>query len=114
LDASLAAASSAELIDAGRDNSYGVPGTWRRTPLESQLADAGPIWRKIAAKHGLSESDLGRLASAWHTDLDLGREIEVVTDMTKGRLAGFHGYQPTMVSFRDLFARLRRERIIPA
>ena len=46
--------------------------------------------------------------------MDLGREIEVVTDMTKSRLAGFHDYQPTLGSFLDLFARLRRERIIPS
>ena len=59
-------------------------------------------------------SHLGKLASAWHTDLDLGREIEVVTDMTKSRLAGFHEYQPTTSSFLDLFAKLRKERIIPA
>ena len=45
--------------------------------------------------------------------MDLGREIEVVTDMTKSRLAGFHDYQPTPGSFLDLFARLRKERIIP-
>ncbi len=83
-------------------------------PLEPQLADAGPTWARIAAKHGLTEADLGKLASAWHTDMDLGREIEVVTDMTKSRLAGFHDYQPTLGSFLDLFARLRRERIIPA
>jgi len=86
----------------------------RRMPLEPQLADAGPTWAKMAAKHGLAEADLGKLASAWHTDMDLGREIEVVTDMTRSRLAGFHDYQPTLRSFLDLFARLRRERIIPA
>ncbi len=86
----------------------------RRMPLEPQLADAGPTWARIAAKHGLAEADLGKLASAWHTDADLGREIEVVTDMTRSRLAGFHVYQPTLGSFLDLFARLRRERIIPA
>lgn len=85
----------------------------RRMPLEPQLADAGPTWAKIAAKHGLAEADLGKLASAWHTDADLGREIEVVTDMTKSRLAGFHEYQPTVASFLDLFSRLRRDRIIP-
>jgi len=77
------------------------------------LADAGPTWAKIAAKHGLAEADLGKLASAWHTDMDLGREIEVVTDMTKSRLAGFHEYQPTLSSFLDLFTRLRKERNIP-
>ena len=45
--------------------------------------------------------------------MDLGREMEVVTDMTKSRLAGFHDYQPTPGSFLDLFARLRKDRIIP-
>ena len=45
--------------------------------------------------------------------MDLGREIEVVTDMTKSRRAGFNEYQPTLASFLDLFARLRRESIIP-
>jgi hypothetical protein len=75
---------------------------------------AGRVWADIAVKYGLAEADLSKLASAWHTDMDLGREIEVVTDMTKSRLAGFHDYQPTRDSFLDLFTRLRRERIIPA
>ena len=83
------------------------------TPLEPQLAGAGPVWEEIAGKYRLAESNLGKLASAWHTDMDLGREIEVVTDMTKSRLAGFHKYQPTLGSFLDLFRRLRQERIIP-
>ena len=83
------------------------------TPLEQQLADAGPIWAKIAAKHGLAEADLGRLASAWHTDADLGRPIEVVTDMSKSRRLGFLDYQPTDDAFFDLFERLRATRIIP-
>ena len=91
-----------------------APYPGRRTPLEPQLANAGPTWAAIAAKHALAEVDLGKLASAWHTDMDLGREIEVVTDMTRSRMAGFHDYQPTLGSFLDLFARLRRERIIPA
>jgi hypothetical protein len=39
--------------------------------------------------------------------------MEVVTDMTKSRLGGFHDYQPTLVSFLDLFARLRKDWIIP-
>jgi hypothetical protein len=48
-------------------------------PLEQQLADAGPVWREIAQRHHLVEPDLNRLASAWHTDVDLGRPVEVVT-----------------------------------
>ncbi|MFH0299259.1 SDR family oxidoreductase [Bradyrhizobium sp. 31Argb] len=82
-------------------------------PLERQLADAGPIWSDIAQKYRLAEHDLGVLASAWHTDADLGRPIEVVTDMSKSRKLGFLEYQATDDSFFDLFARPRDERIIP-
>jgi len=83
------------------------------TPLESQLADATPIWKEIARKHNLAEPDLHRLTSPWHTDADLGRPIEVVTDMSKSRKLGFLDYQSTNDSFFDLFKRLREERLIP-
>ena len=83
------------------------------TPLEHQLADAAPIWADIARRHDLAEPDLGGLASAWHTDADLGRPIEVVTDMSKSRKLGFLDYQASDDSFFDLFARLRAAHIIP-
>jgi nucleoside-diphosphate-sugar epimerase len=82
------------------------------TPLETQLADAGPVWKQIAEKYGLAEARLDVLSSAWHTDADLGRPIEVVTDMSKSRKLGFTDYQPTDESFFDLFERLRRQHLI--
>ncbi|KQO61654.1 MULTISPECIES: SDR family oxidoreductase [unclassified Methylobacterium] len=82
-------------------------------PLEQQMDGAAPLWAELAARHGLKEADLGRLASAWHTDADLGRPIEVVTDMSKSRRLGFLDYQATDDAFFDLFARLRAERVIP-
>jgi nucleoside-diphosphate-sugar epimerase len=90
-----------------------APWTSEGPPLERQLADAAPIWADIARKHDLVESRLPVLASAWHTDADLGRPIEVVTDMSKSRKLGFLDYQATDDSFRDLFAELRKARIIP-
>ncbi len=83
------------------------------TPLEAQLADAEPIWAEIAARHHLIEPNLARLASAWHTDADLGRPIECVTDMSKSRRLGFLDYQATDDAFFDLFTRLREARVIP-
>ena len=82
-------------------------------PLEGQMADDAALWRQIAAREGLAEPDLGRLASPWHTDADLGRPIEVVTDMSKSRRLGFTGYQPTEDAFTALFAELRADRLIP-
>ena len=77
------------------------------------MAGAAPPWSEIAARHGLVEPDLGRLAPAWHTDADLGRPIEVVTDMGKSRRLGFLDYQATDDAFLDLFERLRTARVIP-
>ncbi|PYE81335.1 SDR family oxidoreductase [Pseudoroseicyclus aestuarii] len=82
-------------------------------PLEQEMAGDAEIWAEIADRHGLAERDLGRLASPWHTDADLGRPIEVVTDMSKSRNLGFTGYIATDRAFFDLFEKLRADRIIP-
>src|ERR1700733_3501034 len=75
-------------------------------PLETQLAGAAPVWKEIAARYRLLESNLDVLVSPWHTDADLGRPIEVVTDMSKSRKLGFLDYQPTDDSFFELLTRL--------
>ena len=82
-------------------------------PLERQMADDASTWQRIAKRHGLIEPDLSKLASPWHTDGDLGRPIEVVTDMSKSRKLGFTAYQATDDAFFDLFARLRADKVIP-
>ena len=121
----------------GRDDGGGAqPGLQRRQrrriPLELDVDAAGRlVWgaagavsgrefRSTAAcgrgsglgrdraQHGLAVADLSRLTSAWHTDADLGRPIEVVTDMSKSRKLGFLEYQATDDSFFDLFATAAR------
>ena len=82
-------------------------------PLEQQMADDAQTWRRIATREGLAEPDLARLASPWHTDADLGRPTEVVTDMSKSRRLGFTAYQPTDDAFFALFEQLRTDRLIP-
>ena len=82
-------------------------------PLEVQLAGAADVWKGIAAKYGLVEGDIARLVSAWHTDADLGRPIEVVTDMSKSRRLGFREFEATDESFFRLFGELREARLIP-
>ena len=82
-------------------------------PLEAQMRNDAATWRSLAVRHGLVEPDLDRVSSPWHTDADLGRPIEVVTDMSKSRRLGFTAYQPTDDAFFDLFAKLREDRLIP-
>ncbi|GBR05260.1 SDR family oxidoreductase [Asaia siamensis] len=81
--------------------------------LETMLADKGPEWAALAKKAGLVEPAFDRLASAWHTDADLGRPVECLTDMSKSREMGFTGYQSTRSSFFDLFTLLRAQHYIP-
>jgi nucleoside-diphosphate-sugar epimerase len=83
-------------------------------PLESRMHGASEQWHEIASKFGLVEVDINRLASWWHTDADLGRPMEVITDMSKGRKAGFLDFQATDDAFFHLFDRLAAERLIPA
>jgi hypothetical protein len=83
-------------------------------PHEQQMQGMDGVWAEIAGIHGLVEPELGRLASWWHTDADLGRDIEVVTDISKSRLAGFTAHHRTVDSFTALFDRYRAERLIPA
>lgn len=83
------------------------------TPLEGRMRGMEPDWAVIVAKNGLQPLALGALASAWHTDLDLGRPMECVHSMAKARALGFHDVQDSEQSFIDVFDRLRAERIIP-
>lgn len=82
-------------------------------PLEPRMAGAQEIWDRIAEKHELVERDVSKLASWWHTDGDLGRNIECLTDMTKSRTAGFLGFRDTTQSFIDKVERYRAARILP-
>jgi len=90
-----------------------APYEGRQQSLQELMADAGEIWRGIAARHGLAEPDIGRLATWWHSDADFGRKVECISDMTRSRKAGFLEYQSSADTFTDLFRRLQVERIIP-
>jgi nucleoside-diphosphate-sugar epimerase len=81
--------------------------------LEVAMADSAALWKDIAAKHNLVEPDISRVASWWHTDGDLGRNIEVLTDMNKSRTAGFRASRDTRASFFDYVGRYRAARILP-
>lgn len=81
--------------------------------LETLMQDDAALWQQIAEKYNLAETNLNRVASPWHTDLDLGRPIEVMTDMSKSRKLGFTAYQDTRDSFFELFDTLKEKQIIP-
>ncbi|MFB2600103.1 SDR family oxidoreductase [Herbiconiux sp. P17] len=82
-------------------------------PLAPRMEHAAAEWTAIAAENDLVEADVNRLASWWHTDGDLGRNLECFTSMDKSRLAGFPGFRSTPDSFFDKVDRYRAARIIP-
>ena len=82
-------------------------------PLEEQMKDADSVWAEIAAKHGLAVADVTKLASWWHSDSDLGRQIECFTDMTKSREAGFLNFRSSPKSFFATVEADRKANILP-
>jgi nucleoside-diphosphate-sugar epimerase len=83
------------------------------SPLEHRMDDADEIWASIVDTYELAPYRASELASWWHTDADLGREVETFADMSKSRALGFLDYQDSAESFFDLFRTLRENRIIP-
>ena len=83
------------------------------SPLEGRMDHADDVWAKLVEQHGLQAHSASELASWWHTDADLGREVETFASMNKSRGLGFVDQQDSLRSFTDLFDRLRIERIIP-
>jgi hypothetical protein len=78
------------------------------------MAGAAQVWAGLAEREQLREHDLDRVASWWHTDGDLGRDMERFTDLSRSRAAGFTGYRSTLASFLELFDRLEEDRVVPA
>jgi nucleoside-diphosphate-sugar epimerase len=82
--------------------------------LAVRLADGEAIWKSMIDRHRLKDVSFSKLASPWHTDLDLSRTFEILSDMTRSRDLGFTAFQNSERSFIDLFDRMRRDRLIPA
>lgn len=91
-----------------------APFPGKAQPLEGRMEDAAEQWKAIAQQHNLKEDDISKLVSWWHTDADLGRPMEVFTDISKSRKAGFNGYQCTRDAFVMLFDKLKAENLIPS
>lgn len=83
------------------------------TPLAGRMGHADEVWAKLVKEHDLVPYRACELASWWHTDADLGRQVETFADMTKSRALGFADYQDSTRSFTDLFDQLRDQRVIP-
>lgn len=81
--------------------------------LARHMADKGPVWRRIAERHGLVEPDLDKLVGWAFGDFIFHTETDVISDVNKIREAGFGETMSTTHSLLAALDSLRRQRILP-
>ncbi len=84
------------------------------TPLATYMADKGPLWARMAEKHGLRHTDYGTLVSWPFGDFIFNSGFDNISSTIKARQAGFGACIDTEDMFTGFFEQLRHERIIPA
>jgi nucleoside-diphosphate-sugar epimerase len=81
--------------------------------LTKHMADKGPLWEKIAAKHNLKRIPYADLVAWPFADYVFGANWDIMSDVTKCRLYGFHDVVDSEAMFVRLLDRFRDERIVP-
>ena len=77
------------------------------------MADKGPIWEEIIAKYKLRRIPYTHLVAWPFADYVFGADWDVMSDVTKSRLFGFHDMVDSEAMFIRLLRRFREERIVP-
>ena len=88
----------------------GVP---RGIKLASWMADKGPVWDRIVARHGLQPRPLASLASWEFGDFVFAKEWDLLTDTGKLRRAGFNVCVDTIAMLHDQLEQYREARLLP-
>jgi nucleoside-diphosphate-sugar epimerase len=85
----------------------------RHLSLTQFMADKEPVWDRIVAKHDLRPYAFEDIVSWRFADAIFGTEWDIARSTLKARRHGFDGFTETDRMFTELFADLRRNRIIP-
>ncbi len=89
-------------------------GPRRNVSLVKFMADKGPVWDRIVAKHGLRPFGYQQIVSWPYGDFVFTPEYDVISSTSKARRYGFHECVDTDEMFVRLWNEMRAERIIPA
>jgi nucleoside-diphosphate-sugar epimerase len=81
--------------------------------LTQHMADKAELWAHLTTKHGLKKIALDQLVAWPFADYVLAADWDVMSDVTKSRLHGFHDVVDTEAMFERLLRRFRREKIVP-
>ena len=88
-------------------------GPVRTIDLAGCMADKGPVWDRVVARHGLRRQPLERVA-LWSYARHLWTpHWDIVSSMTKARLLGFHDVVDSEAMFFRMFDHFRAERVLP-
>ena len=81
--------------------------------LTQHMADKADLWEAMTRKHRLKKFDFGQLVAWPFADYVFGSDWDVMSDVTKSRLHGFHEVVDSEAMFERLLTRFRKERIVP-
>ncbi len=81
--------------------------------LGEWMADKGPLWDAIVARHGLVARPMEAVVTWNFGDFLWGLEHDIVSSMTKIRLAGFHDTVDTEARILAHLDRYREARLLP-
>ena len=88
-------------------------GPRRRLSLVQFMADKGPVWDRIVARHGLRPYAYKEIVSWGYGDFVFTPEYDVISSTAKARRYGFHECVDTEEMFPRLWDEMRADRIIP-
>ncbi|MGZ5708312.1 MAG: SDR family oxidoreductase [Burkholderiales bacterium] len=89
-------------------------GPRRNMSLVKFMADKGPVWDRIVARHGLRPFAYQEIVSWAYGDFVFTPEYDVISSTSKARRYGFHECVDTDEMFVRLWNEMRADRIIPA
>jgi nucleoside-diphosphate-sugar epimerase len=93
---------------------FGMPcGVPRGIELAKWMADKGPVWDRIVARHGLQRRSLASLASWEFADFVFGKEWDLLTDTGRLRRAGFNACADSIGMIRDQLDKYRAAKLLP-
>jgi nucleoside-diphosphate-sugar epimerase len=88
-------------------------GPVRTVRLAEVMADKGPVWDGIAARHGLASPPYERLVLWGYGDFVFTPGWDMMSDTTKLRMSGFGRAVRTSDEFVRLFEHLRAAKVLP-
>jgi hypothetical protein len=81
--------------------------------LAQHMADKGPVWKRIAERHGLVQPDLSKLVGWAFGDFIFHTETDVVSNVNKIYEFGFTERMDSTKSLIGAIESLKRRKVLP-